>query len=130
MILAATLIVWITNAFGLPVYNADLKPAYAGVSYFKHDGSEPRIYIDKEWAYALSHFQGSLILLRYRLSVGIFVLAHELGHVRLITGSEDRADNYACNHYVGVARKLGATIRQAIELFTRVSNTPWTRGFC
>lgn len=130
MTIAAVLIVWISNAFGLPVYKADLKPSLAGQSYVNTDGTAPRIYIDKDWAYALSTFQTSLITRRYRLAVGIFVLAHELGHINLITRSEDRADNYACNHFVGVARTLGATIRQAIGLFTLVANTPWTRGFC
>ncbi len=129
MIVAATLIVWISNAFGLPVYKADLKPTIAGLSIATAP-DRGRIYIDKDWAPALSAFQGSLLTRRTRLAEGVFILAHELGHVRLLTRLEDRADRYACENYVYTARKLGATIAQAIDLFRRIANTPWTRGFC
>jgi hypothetical protein len=61
--------------------------------------------------------------------LAVFTLAHELGHVRLRTADEMRADSYARCRFRFVARSLGAT-RTQIRRMLRANEYFRYKGSC
>jgi hypothetical protein len=102
---ACVVVVWLTLALGVPTSKCELVPGvYAQADYPGMLGDPPvRAHV-----YVARHTLPAAWTADTRTAKAVFVLAHELGHVRRRSADELAADRYARRRYCGVARRVRA----------------------
>ena len=89
-------VAWLTLALAVPVSKCDLGNRIAGQSVF---WDAPRIFIDRD--YYPRTWEADVATAK-----ATYVIAHELGHIRLRTPAEGEANAWAQANWCFVVRKI------------------------
>lgn len=108
-----TLLVWLTLALGVDTYVRDIPAPDVGLAY-----SQPDEHIELDRAYVVRFVRTGLEGKQAtpQLAAAVYVVAHELGHIRC-GWTEEAADRWARTNWSRVVRLLGGTRRQAWQLW-------------
>lgn len=107
-------VVWLTVALQIPTQSCVIPLPYAGFTYF--DGDRPYL-VQLARERVMSHLHRGLPGDPRGLAPAVWVVAHELGHVRTRSSDEKSASRWAARNWWLVVRTLGGTWTLAVRMW-------------